>query len=378
MKLAKLLTINLIIFFLTFELFSFIFLKITNNDKKFEEIYLGLKKNSYKEENFLNKAAYTNYIYPHPYLAYSHNPYNSKLKMNNIHFRSLNDVQFNKSEKVFYIGIFGGSVAASFANNLEVNSKVEKCYTYDNKTIKFVNFADNAYKQPQTNISLILHKNFINMAISIEGFNESYMVDEKNYFFDLPASNFNWVHPQLSEISLFHIIYLKLFKIKNNQLSSTNTTKLFTLFARKLFEKSRYTSKDSRYKSSKDIKKQINIRDYNLFKYYNYMKDFLLLSNTLDGKGYIFLQPFPIYKNLSLKEKNFLTEREKQRQEKFINRLNNYSKEIDKPYKDLSSIYKFNSDDIFIDIIHLNNRGNLILLKKIFSEINSDYINYSC
>ena len=44
MKLAKLLTINLIIFFLTFELFSFIFLKITNNDKKFEEIYLGLKK----------------------------------------------------------------------------------------------------------------------------------------------------------------------------------------------------------------------------------------------------------------------------------------------------------------------------------------------
>ena len=43
MKLAKLLTINLIIF-LTFELFSFIFLKITNNDKKFEEIYLGLKK----------------------------------------------------------------------------------------------------------------------------------------------------------------------------------------------------------------------------------------------------------------------------------------------------------------------------------------------
>ena len=179
-----------------------------------------------------------------------------------------------KSEKVFYIGIFGGSVAASFANNLEVNSKVEKCYTYDNKTIKFVNFADNAYKQPQTNISLILHKNFINMAISIEGFNESYMVDEKNYFFDLPASNFNWVHPQLSEISLFHIIYLKLFKIKNNQLSSTNTIKLFTLFARKLFEKSRYTSKDSRYKSSKDIKKQINIRDYNLFKYYNYMKDF--------------------------------------------------------------------------------------------------------
>ena len=86
-----------------------------------------------------------------------------------------------------------------------------------------------------------------------------------------------------------------------------------------------------------------------------------------------------LYIEFKLKrEKEFLTEREKQRQEKFINRLNNYSKEIDKPYKDLSSIYKFNSDDIFIDIIHLNNRGNLILLKKIFSEINSDYINYSC
>jgi len=378
MKLAKLFAINLIIFFLAFELFSFIFLKITNNDKQFEEIYLGLKKNSYVEENFFNQAAYTNYIYPHPYLAYSNNPYNSNLKINNIHFWSLNDVEFNKSEKVFYIGIFGGSVAANFANNLEVNSEVEKCYTYENKKIKFVNFADAAYKQPQTNISLILHKNFINMAISIEGFNESYMVDEINYFFDLPASNFNWVHPQLSEISLFHIIYLKLFKFKNNQLSSTNTIKFFTLFARKLFEKNKYAAKDQRYKSSKDIMNEINIRDYNLFKYYNYMKDFLLLSNTLDGKGYIFLQPFSIFKNLSSKEKNFLNEREKQRQEKFINRLNNYSKEIDKPYKDLSSIFKFNSDDIFIDVIHLNNRGNLILLKKIFSEINSEYINYSC
>ena len=77
--------------------------------------------------------------------------------MNNIHFRSLNDVQFNKSEKVFYIGILWIS-CESFANNLEVNSKVEKCYTYDNKTIKFVNFADNAYKQPQTNISQFFTK----------------------------------------------------------------------------------------------------------------------------------------------------------------------------------------------------------------------------
>ena len=65
---------------------------------------------------------------------------------------------------------------------------------------------------------------------------QSYMVDEKNYFFDLPASNFNWVHLNYLK-SRYFIIYLKLFKIKNNQLSSTNTTKLFTLFARKLFEK---------------------------------------------------------------------------------------------------------------------------------------------
>ena len=118
---------------------------------------------------------------PHPYFGHV---YNRALSSNINRDGFEDDLDFSNLEKgYFYIGVFGGSVATDFAlhHRLKTNlgkknflSKLKHSLPrrFNGKNIKILNFAVAAYKQPQQFLTSTFYLDRIDMAITIDGYNE--------------------------------------------------------------------------------------------------------------------------------------------------------------------------------------------------------------
>jgi hypothetical protein len=173
-----------------------------------------------------------------PYLAFSRNKQcaGQSNRINNLGL--LNQDADLQRDKFYSIGIFGGSVAAFFAGDHsapQIEEILNNCFnSISGRPFRILNFAEGAWKQPQQVIALVLYGDYIDAAISIEGFNE--------HFWLKPGVSTDIMVPPPTYSSLindgvFDKYYFLLSRLENLSISKSNTIKLFTLLFRKSLEK---------------------------------------------------------------------------------------------------------------------------------------------
>jgi hypothetical protein len=162
-----------------------------------EFFYVRTQKTSEKKPT---PPLFKNKILFHPYLGFSHPPdgqisletwqnfyggsldeYNrlpkEQLNRNNYGYQSAADYPLQDYDQEYLIGIFGGSVASSFAltGQQSLIKNLQKHPLFKGKNIRVLNFSQPGYKQPQQLIALIyflaLGQNF-DIIITLDGFNE--------------------------------------------------------------------------------------------------------------------------------------------------------------------------------------------------------------
>ena len=287
--------IGLLITLVILEIGSFAALAfLGERTKSFDEIF-------YASDNMFlrGECNYEATLYPHPYLAFVHNA--DCLKLNNIGLLG-EDVQMTKRANLVRIGIFGGSVATQFAGMTapsELEAVLNRCYS-SGKTITYTvaNMADGAWKQPHEVIALSLFKEFVDVAVSIEGFNEHYGYDG-TLDFAVPANNFETVNPALQRHRFLKQAFSALYVSPENPLAHSSTYKLVTLFSRRLLES--IVADDAKRKKWQkkwrwDLPDGIDSKARFVQRYSGFVRDFEAIAAANALKSVVVLQPAPIFK----------------------------------------------------------------------------------
>jgi len=359
--------------------------------KKPSDIIRDDNKNSYvqlleKEE----KCSYFSSLFPHPYLGWVHwnNPKcSNKLGFNSDGFLGP-EFPIKKYEKFFDILITGGSVSAQFGpgrkcKNIEspncrnfLGEALKEYISSNSKEIRVFNGGAGAYKHPhQSIVATLFGKNF-DLIISIEGFNEHYMLNDKiPKKFSLPANNYNISTNGFYLDSDFNRLIIKLilsYKNLANKFFLIDNSHFHSLSYRILkiiAEKTILTENNKRQNFSnlwEYDKTQLNSVDIEEFKYENLVsqwKNFIASSSSNGAKAIVIIQPVPqLYKNLTIEEKEFTKHRDykkiflKMAEEAEKLRLNE-----NLMVYDFLNIYEQYNETIYRDIIHINTKGNEIM-----------------
>ncbi|MBF0269655.1 MAG: hypothetical protein HQL44_13810 [Alphaproteobacteria bacterium] len=146
-------------------------------------------------------ASYYETVFPHPWLGFVHhaNPPHSLPHINNIGLFG-RDFPLVRDEDYFTILITGGSVAAQFGQifpngPLFLEEHLNRHYKSPNgKPFRTLNGGDGAWKQPQQAIMLLLYANAVDAIVSLEGFNEYWLLGGHSSLAK-PADNFQAVSP---------------------------------------------------------------------------------------------------------------------------------------------------------------------------------------
>ena len=336
------------------------------------------------------KCNYFSTLFPHPYLGWVNwnNPNcSNKLGFNSDGFLGP-EFPIKKYEKFFDILITGGSVSAQFGpgrkcKNIEspncrnfLGEALKEYISSNSKEIRVFNGGAGAYKHPhQSIVATLFGKNF-DLIISIEGFNEHYMLNDKiPKKFSFPANNYNISTNEFYLDSDFNRLIIKLI------LSYKNLANKFFLIGNSHFhslsyrilkiiaEKTILTENNKRQNFSnlwEYDKTQLNSVDIEEFKYENLVsqwKNFIASSSSNGAKAIVIIQPVPqLYKNLTIEEKEFTNHRDykkiflKMAEEAEKLRLNE-----NLMVYDFLNIYEQYNETIYRDIIHINTKGNEIM-----------------
>jgi hypothetical protein len=191
------LVINFLIFFVFLELSALVF--FAHKEKKFFYIsdFYGSNKDVNIDDIFDNKGVLLS-----PFFGYTSKPdlrgvkvftNNYGFKFNNAILSEKNYNSFNypyeKEADEIVVGVFGGSVAMSFAYDLQASNYLKQLFP--NKKFRILQFAEAGYKQPQ---QLLIYQYFLSIGqefdivINFDGFNElttspsniAYGVDPRN------------------------------------------------------------------------------------------------------------------------------------------------------------------------------------------------------
>jgi len=158
--------------------------------------------NTYTERVTRSGAcSYVDTLFPHPYLAFVHhgNAPCGIPDINNIGLFGRN-YPSEKSPDKFVVLLTGGSVAAQFAQfHNAAPSYLEQILNRDYVSPKggafeVLNGGDGAWKQPQQTILLMLYADAVDGVVTLDGFNEHYMIGSGKRF-EYPANNFITVNP---------------------------------------------------------------------------------------------------------------------------------------------------------------------------------------
>jgi hypothetical protein len=147
---------------------------------------------------------YIDTLYPHPYLAFVHhgNPPCGVPQINNIGLFGP-DYPSERPLDRFVVLATGGSVAAQLMNAGEGGHRyLEDILNRDyvsptGRPFLVLNGGDGAWHQPQQAILFLLYVDAVHAVVTLDGFNEQYMVGAPLRF-EFPANNFTDVNPLVS------------------------------------------------------------------------------------------------------------------------------------------------------------------------------------
>jgi hypothetical protein len=247
----------------------------------------------------------------------------------------------------YAVGIFGGSVAAQFAGSTDVpqiERILNKCFASPSgKPFIVYNFSGGAWKHPQQEIALTLYGDYINIAVSIEGFNEHYaFMPGVNWDIIVPASNYS----SLLNGDYLTDFYFKLDKLNGGFFSKSNTIKLFTLLFRKNLERrSTYSKLIEKYA----FPPSVNSHDLNAKRYAGFIRSFDAIASSKNIYSLFVLQPAPLNKQLTSAEIQVVAPLNYKEQYSEIASL---LKDNARAFIDLSDLFSKTERDVFKDEIH--------------------------
>ena len=341
---------NLILCLVTLELCSYLILLYFDQEQKsFVDIFYGENSNLF----IRGKCDYVSSLQPHPYLGFVHK--SDCYELNNVGLLG-SDIEYTRKPGQVRIGIFGGSVAAEFAGFKE-NSALEHllnhCYSNDGNVLyKVANFSDGAWKQPHQVIALSLFKQFVDIAITIEGFNEHYLYLSR-FDFALPSDNFVEINPEMQRNYYLKKMYSSLYAIDGSLINNSNLIKLFVFTARTSLLRIFNRQSDSDWKLQWKLPAGINSAEWNQLRYAGFLRDFEAIAVAANIPSVFVLQPSPLYKkHLTDAERVAVTYDTYKREYEIISKVMH---ENTTNYLDLSALFSGEVKTVFGDSIHFTN-----------------------
>ena len=357
--------------------------------KKPSEIISDDNLNKYIQDlKKVSNCTYFNNLFPHPYLGWVHwnNPECSWHSVNSDGFTSP-EFPIKKDENFFDILITGGSVAQQFGPGECKNKKnnfcrdflseaLEKYKSMNNQNIRVFNAGAGAYKHPHQSIVATLFGKSFDLIISIEGFNEHHMLNDKVLKkLSSPGNNFNistsdfYIDSHLNKYLLKFLFFYKNLPNKFDLIDSSHFHALSYRLLKKIFEFTFLTDTEKRenfsnlWKYKKSELENINIEE---FKYKNlvyHWKNFIASSSSNGAKSIIIIQPVPqLFKNLSITEKQITNQRD---YKKIFLRMSEEAKKLrvneNLMIYDFLNIFQKYNETIYTDEVHINTKGNEIM-----------------
>lgn len=307
----------------------------------------------------------------HPYLAFVHNKQCSgSYRVNNIGLLN-QDVDLTTTN--FYtIGIYGGSVASQFgglAQAPQLEEILNGCYSNGKgKPFKVLNFADGAWKQPQQVIALVLYGDYIDIAISIEGFNEHYGIGS-GLDISVPANSY----ASIIKNDIFANWYFRLRHINDTVLDTSNFVKLVTVAYRNALEW-RGKKYNGLIQQNFVLPQDVDRSTYNSKRYLGFVKSFDVIAESKGIYGLVVLQPSPLHKKLSESEKKWVGPLDYEEQYQEVSRILSNAKH----FLNLTDLFADSDQDIFADHIHFVgdgryvSYGNYRMALEILNKLSSD------
>ena len=354
----------------------------------------------------VSKCTYFNNLFPHPYLGWVHwnNPECSWHSVNSDGFTSP-EFPIKKDENFFDILITGGSVAQQFGPGECKNKKnnfcrdflseaLEKYKSMNNQNIRVFNAGAGAYKHPHQSIVATLFGKSFDLIISIEGFNEHHMLNDKVLKkLSSPENNFNistsdfYIDSHLNKYLLKFLFFYKNLPNKFDLIDSSHFHALSYRLLKKIFEFTFLTDTEKRenfsnlWKYKKSELENINIEEFKYKNLVSHWKNFIASSNSNGAKSIIIIQPVPqLFKNLSIKEKQITNQRDYR---KIFLRMSDEAKKLrvneNLMIYDFLNIFQKYNETIYKDEVHINTKGNeimasnlkdILILNKLIKKIN--------
>jgi hypothetical protein len=348
---------------------------LSASDKSFSEIY-DPTGNTARYRGKCNDYIQT--VELNPYLAFTHNKQCSEpesYKINNLGLLN-QDADFKK-EKFYTIGIFGGSVAALFAG-LTATPQLEEilngCFnSKSGKPFRVLNFSDGSWKQPQQVIALTLYGDYIDAAISIEGFNERSLLKDGTTT-DMMVPDI--IYSSLINNDFLSNYYFMLSSLKGSFISKSNTIKLFVMLFRKNLEKRGYYNSYSKLKEKYSIQNYVDVHEHNIKRYIGFVKSFDAIAASKNIYSLIVLQPVPLHKPLSQAEADVVGPLDYQQSYQEIASL---LESNSRAFIDLTNLFNTTDRPVFADNIHfialdkkLKSYGNYKVAVEIIHKLEMD------
>ncbi|MBI4598369.1 MAG: hypothetical protein HY737_08230 [Candidatus Omnitrophica bacterium] len=154
------------------------------------------ERNVYLEQLVPAQMDYADLMFPHPYLSFVHNP---AVRVNTVQINNIgllgHDMPMKKEPGVFVILLTGGSVASQLAGLRVEQNELERelnahYRTGDIKRFIVLNGGVGAWHQPQQFMLFALYAQVLDGVITLDGFNERYVVTSPNRSFEFPADNY--------------------------------------------------------------------------------------------------------------------------------------------------------------------------------------------
>jgi len=141
-------------------------------------------------------AGYTATLAAHPYLAHVHKA-GPGINRQGLFGR---DFPQARDPRLYQVLVTGGSVACQLAGirpeEGALTVELEKNYiSADGRPIRVYNGADGAWKLPQQTILMMMYAGRFDLVISVDGFNEHYVVKGDPHLLEIPSPSFRTVSP---------------------------------------------------------------------------------------------------------------------------------------------------------------------------------------
>ena len=316
------------------------------------DIVLGADRNTHRKilsDDDRSCADYSDTLQLHPYFSATHN---NCFKLNELQLLGSQLDWENKN--LHRVGIFGGSVASQFASFYGegyFEELLNQCIIAKGSDVEFsvLNFADGSWKHPSQSIGLTLYGDYIDTAISIEGFNEHYLISA-NIDLAQPSSNFGVAARHQNTRFRLKLVDNIFGFFADTRFENSSFTKLLLLATRTFLINSIEITEDG-IDEDIPLEEMVTFKPAsveNIDRYKSFVRSFLDIANGKGLPALVVLQPAPIYKTLTDEEKMYVKNLSYRKQYEQLRTATLISPK----FIDLSDMFNGYSESIFMDDIH--------------------------